>query len=242
LAATPGPIEIDDPAERQHLLSVLRRRIDQVVLAGDYAKLEPLDQLYDRLNTVSHGGFDALTIRIAELRDRQNGLKTRKQAVEAEKLAKLKDLKTKHREKRAELVQSCDEALAKLRDECPSPDHPLYSRASRQLLDMRDDERRYARARDYLGARSLQQRADLQESEEHTIHERNWGLTCKRKKEQLISKNETLLRTFDDRYSAKVQAKHKHYDRLIEALAMMIQATTRSIQDLRSRTRRTDSD
>jgi hypothetical protein len=212
------------------------------VLAGDYQKLEPLDQLYDRLNIVSHGGFDALTIRIAELRDRQNELKTRKQAIEGEKLSKLKNLKAKHREKRAELVQSCDEALAKLREEYPSPDHPLYSRASRQLLDMRDDERRYARARDYLGARSVQQRANLQEEEEHMTHERNRELTCKRKREQLISKNETLIRTFDDRYAAKVQAKHTHSERLIEALAMMIQATSRSLQDLRSRTRRNDTD
>jgi hypothetical protein len=240
LIVSQGPIEIPDRAERRKLLSALRRRINEVIDAGDYQRLERFDRLYDRLTAVSHSGFSNRTIRINQLRGRRKDLRARKLAVETEKQKELEKFEEKREIKRTELVHQCDEAMQKLKEEYPSPDHPLYSKISRQLMDLRDDERRFARARDYAGAKLVQIRADVQAEEEYATHEKNRAITCKRMKEQLLAKNKTVIQGFDDRYEYKRHVLIKQYDRQLEALGMMIQATTRLIQDLRNNMRPTD--
>jgi hypothetical protein len=113
----------------------------------------------------------------------------------------------------------------------------VYSRPSRQLLDLRDDERRFARARDYEGAKSVQRRADQRAEAEREAIKKSRNLAWKRRVEQIKAHNARAVEGFDQHHAQKLQALVRQHDKLIESLTMMVQTTSQTIRDLRCRTR-----
>jgi hypothetical protein len=196
-----------------------------------------LDQLYDTLNSVSTVIFQVWTIRLSELRVRKRDLKLRHKTAEAEKAAEIQAFAERCTAKRAELVRRCQEGLAKAPEGFPSPDHPLYSRASRELMDLRDAEKRFAKARDYEGAKSVQRRADQRAEREREAHEKSRTAACKRIRDQVLAQNEKTLEAFDQHKEQKKQALIRTHDKLIESLTNMIQTTSKTIRELCCRAR-----
>jgi hypothetical protein len=163
----PGLDEESRQAERDRLLMALDHEIEDSLSQFDYDRVKKLHDLMDDVTHVSRPRIDerpakrrAVRAELASLHRRQVELEERIEQMEAARDEKLAAVS-------AELSDKFAKEIHEIEPSCPDELDPhLFGRWTGQLLEMQDNAKRFARARDYDGAKTEHKRADNQQNME----------------------------------------------------------------------------
>jgi hypothetical protein len=231
------PIVFEDDVSRSKLLRVLADRSEVALHSSDYGAIKALDRLYDQVQR-SGQASGSRARRIAQLRARRTALVERRETVEQQKEAALEETRASFAQRRSKVDEQHQADAAHFARLCPGEDDKRYTRWSRKLLDMRDDERMYAMEGNYRAAITLHQQADEVEASERIAHKITWSRDSERIKKQGIAHKEMVEGAFESWCQRQELKTSQNFDPQIDALTKMIQAIDRDLELLRQKARR----
>jgi hypothetical protein len=169
-------IDIDDENNRAELVFVIDSEVKKSVGEHDYDRVQQLHALGDKVRKISNPQLSEDAFR----RDHIKESIAKLQAEEAEIVRQIKDierenaerLKTEIEKKQAEFEAALEDLRNPKAENSEKDDAKLGPKWSAILLALRDDEERFAAARDYEAARIAHQRAEEREQFEKDAQKR----------------------------------------------------------------------
>ena len=215
--------ELEGDDDQKKLMHAVKYRTKEAIEAGDYDLVRHLDEISDGLNAVWEMEKDSpAKSKMKTLARRLDYLEKRKAQLEDEKNAELLRLTELQSVQLEEMHMRFEEEVDELQSRFPTEDDRMFQRSSATLLEMRNDEVRMVKAREYEHAKAIQRRADALEKLEKETKRSEMTKTCERMRDKLLADQKKAQQGFDIKWDGKMGAVRSQYDAQIKSIQTMI--------------------
>lgn len=222
---------------------VIKTRKEICIDNSNYDELRCLDELYDKIKK-EKVKFDQQKFafrdhdskaRIQELQDKIERCKLEIERINEEKEERLMPLRQQKEEEIQALKEAHEKEIQEYIDNTPTYEDAVVAHPSLALKEMRINERRYAKARDYEAAKLTHRDAELKEAEEkNEIFRKNLEAYAK-KKDLLLQKQQQELQMKEKWKDALILKTQKEFDKSIENNNAAIELAEREIAELQKK-------
>ena len=215
--------ELEGDDDQKKLMHAVKYRTNEAIEAGDYDLVRHLDEISDGMNAVWEMEKDSpAKSKMKTLARRLDYLEKRKAQLEDEKNAELLRLTELQSVQLEEMHMRFEEEVDELQSRFPTEDDRMFQRSSATLKEMRNDEVRMVRAREYEHAKAIQRRADELEKLEKETKRSEMTKTCERMRDKLLADHKKAQQGFDIKWDGKMGAVRSQYDAQIRSIQTMI--------------------